>query len=220
VLGRADSQVKIRGFRVELGEIETAVARHPAVAAAAATTRPEPSGERRVDAYAVLRPGAAATTAELRRFARDHLPPFMVPARLAIVTALPLTANGKVDRARLPEISATAAPAPRPGPAGTALEQAIAGAWRAVLGVEQPGRTDNFFDLGGHSVLLAQVSGLLSEDLGQEVTPLTILEHPTIAALAAHLGAVPGPAPPEPDARPGPARRELLAQRRSRARPQ
>jgi amino acid adenylation domain-containing protein len=218
VLGRTDSQVKIRGFRVELGEIETALARHPAVRAAAAAARREQSGEMRVDGYLVLEPGVQVEVAEVRHFVTGRLPPVMVPARLAVVESLPLTANGKVDRAKLPEISA-GNPAPaRHVPTGTRLEHAIARVWRAVLDVEQPGMTDNFFDLGGHSVLLAQVSGLLSQDLGREVTQLMILEHPTIASLASHLEAGDDTPPPDQDAAPVLAGRDRLLRRRSKAR--
>ncbi len=225
VLGRTDSQVKIRGFRVELGEIEAALAGYPGAAAAAATARPEESGETRVDAYLVLEPGVRATVTQVREFAAVKLPPAMVPARLAIVGSLPLTANGKVDRAKLPEISVDAQPRARhvpPAPSRTChrrhLADSAAGRGAAI--------SDNFFDLGGHSVLLTAVSGLLAEELGQEITPLTLLEHPTIASLAAHLQAgtqdtVPQNTVPQntvpPDARPAAAGRERLRQRRSRA---
>jgi amino acid adenylation domain-containing protein len=188
VTGRADSQVKIRGFRIELGEVETVLAKHPAVQLAVATTRPEPSGEQRLDAYVLPLPGARPSPHELRDYLKEKLPAQMVPARIGVVTELPMTPNGKVDRAALPEI-ALEVPAEHV-PASTERERAIVEVWRDVLGVE-PGVTDNFFDLGGHSVLLAQASNELRQRFGWEITPLTLLEHPTIASLAQHLdGAV------------------------------
>jgi polyketide synthase PksJ len=188
VTGRADSQVKIRGFRIELGEVETVLATHPSVQLAVATTRPEPSGEQRLDAFVLPVPAARPSPHELRDYLKEKLPAPMVPARIGVVTQLPMTPNGKVDRAALPEIPLEA-PAEHV-PAGTERERAIAEVWRNVLGVE-PGVTDNFFDLGGHSVLLAQAGNELRQRFGWEVTPLTLLEHPTIASLAQHLdGAV------------------------------
>lgn len=220
VLGRADSQVKIRGFRIELGEVEAALARHPAVRAAVATARAEHSGELRLDAYAVPEPGPGPTVAQLRGFLRERLPAAMVPSRIAIVGELPVTANGKVDRAALPEIHVeTLGPAGPNLPAATRLERLIADVWRQVLNVSELGTADNFFDLGGHSVLLVAVAGRLAEELGRPVTPLTVLEHPTVAALARHLGqdGEPGPTAEEAAGKEAPAAgRNRLRQRRER----
>jgi amino acid adenylation domain-containing protein len=218
VLGRTDSQVKVRGFRVELGEVESTLAKYPGVNAAAATARRENSGDMRIDAYLVLEPGCAAAITDVRRFISGMLPPYMVPARLAVIQSLPLTANGKVNRAKLPEIVVGVQPQARQVSARTGLERAIARVWGLVLGVEQPSTTDNFFDLGGHSVLLAQASALLSEDLGLEVAALTILEHPTIASLASHLEGGPATSMSDTGAGPDPAGLDRLLQRRSRMR--
>ncbi|HEX5496978.1 MAG TPA: amino acid adenylation domain-containing protein, partial [Mycobacteriales bacterium] len=106
LLGRTDSQVKIRGFRIELGEVETMLTVHPAVRAAVATARREPSGDLRLDAHVLLEPGARPSVVDLRGFLRDRLPRAMVPARIGVLRSLPLTANGKVDRAALPEVTA------------------------------------------------------------------------------------------------------------------
>jgi amino acid adenylation domain-containing protein len=219
VLGRADSQVKIRGFRIELGAVEAALSRHPGVRAAVATARTEDSGEFRLDAYVVPAAGHRPTPAELRTFVRAELPAAMVPSRIGALETFPLTANGKVDRAALPEIGPdTPAGAGPPAPTGSGLEEVVARVWRKVLGAGPIGATDNFFDLGGHSVLLVQAAGLLQDELGREVAPLTILEHPTIAALTRHLrsgGAPTGPAGPGPDAGSA-AGRDRLRRRRSR----
>ena len=188
VVGRSDSQVKIRGHRIELAEVEAVLARHPQVQAAVATARPETSGGNRLDAYVLPEPGAEPRAGELRDFLRGRLPATMVPSRFAVVASFPLTANGKVDRAALPEIGAEDRGAVRGPAAANGLERAVAQIWQAVLEIDEPGRRDNFFDLGGHSVLLVQVSSLLRERLGVPVAPLTLLEHPTIASLAEYLG--------------------------------
>jgi len=220
VLGRADSQVKIRGFRVELGAVETALARHPSVRAAVAVTVREPSGELRLDAHVVLAADASVSMAELRGFLKDTLPPAMVPSRIGVLSSLPLTANGKVDRAALPQIRLdTAAPGGRVVPAAPGLERTIAGIWGTVFGIGEPSVTENFFDLGGHSVLLVEAASQLTGALGREVTPLTILEYPTIASLARHLGLNRTAADAAGEAGDGPAQttgRARLLQRRSR----
>ncbi|WP_433257647.1 non-ribosomal peptide synthetase [Streptosporangium sp. CA-135522] len=219
IVGRSDGQVKIRGFRIELGEVESVLARHPAVRAAVVTTAAEPSGGLRLDAHVLPAPGALATAGELRSYLRQRLPEPMVPARIGIVGALPLTANGKIDRAALPEVGVEVGGGHVP--AGTGLEHALAGIWREVLGMEAVGVTDNFFDLGGHSVLLVQMSSLVAERLSMEITPLTILEHPTVASLARHLslgepGTAERPDIGETDEARAAGGRERLLQRRTR----
>lgn len=211
VLGRSDGQVKIRGFRVELGEVEVALSRHPSVRAAVATTAADPSGSLRLEAHVVLSPGAQVLPGSLRAYLEERLPEAMVPARIGILSALPLTANGKVDRAALPEI--TGGSGGEHVPAGTRLEHSLAEIWREVLQLEEVGMTDNFFDLGGHSVLLVRVADLVMERLSLEITALTLLEHPTINALAGYLTR-----PPDADGETrGLGGRELLLQRRRRA---
>ncbi|MFD3581564.1 amino acid adenylation domain-containing protein [Streptomyces sp. NPDC058683] len=218
VLGRADSQVKIRGVRIELGEVETALGRHTDVRAAVARVSPEPSGELRLDAYVVLEPGRRPNVAQLRDHLRETLPTAMVPSRIGVLGELPVTAVGKIDRAALPEIHADA---PAPGAGGTGLhsplERAVAAVWQKELGLPAVGGADNFFDLGGHSVQLVQVAAVLSDELGRDVTPLTILEHPSVAALARHLD---GPRRPEQaaeDPQDAAVGRDRLRRRRSRA---
>jgi amino acid adenylation domain-containing protein len=215
VLGRADSQVKIRGFRIELGEVEAALARHPAVRAAIASARPDLSGEHSLYAHVVLEPDGTATAAQLREFLRGVLPAAMVPTRIGVLEQFPLTSNGKVDRGALPVPAAEQAAA-ADAPAGTDLERTIAKIWASVLGVEHLGLDANFFDLGGHSVLLVQASGLLQDELGREITPLTMLEHPTIGALARHLEG-PDESPPLEDRDHQPGRRERMRLRRTKS---
>ncbi len=189
-LGRLDAQVKIRGFRIEPGEVEAALMRHPLVGAAAVGVRDDLPGGRQLIAYVT---GEAVSAAELRSFLKDSLPSYMVPAHFVTVPALPLTANGKLDRAVLARIAAVLSPAASaaaaagsgPPPRGV-LEEEIAAVWREVLGVAAVGRDDNFFDLGGHSLLLAKVHARLRHRLAG-LEALDLFRYPTIAALAAHL---------------------------------
>ena len=188
-LGRLDSQVKVRGFRVELGEIEVLLDQHPAVAECAVIIRADAAGDAMLVGYTVpaeARQPAAAE--ELRGYLREGLPEYMVPAAFVSLQAMPLTPNGKVDRSALPEPEV----APEPGreyvrPEGE-LEETIAGAWREALQIDQVGATTNFFDLGGHSLLMAQVHVKLQEGVDSELSIVELFQYPTISSLAAHLG--------------------------------
>ncbi len=200
--GRADDQVKIRGHRIELGEIEAVLIAHPAVSAATVTVRDDVPGGPRLAAYTVPATGAGpATAGELRTHLRERLPEYMVPAAFTVLPALPLTANGKVDRAALPApdpgqaAEATAFTAPR-----TPLEEALAGIWSQILGVERVGAHDDFFALGGHSLLATRVTSRIRADLGADVAVRTLFACPTPARLAAAIGSAapegaPGAAP-------------------------
>ena len=211
-LGRVDHQVKIRGFRVELGEIEAALARHPAVREAAVAARPDASGEMSLAAYIVVRDGAeASSAADLRRWLQGQLPDYMVPSAFVSLEALPLTPNGKVDRQALPDpgqarLTESADFVPPRGP----VEEMVASGWGSLLGVERVGAHDNFFDLGGHSLLATQVVSRLREAFGVEIPLRALFESPTVAGLAAQIesmkrgGASSDLAPIEPTARDGP----------------
>jgi len=185
ILGRLDHQVKIRGFRIELGEIETALAAVPGVRQAVVVARADRSGGRRLIAYLVAETDLDVQT--LRRFLAERLPEAFIPSRFVTLAALPLTPNGKVDRAALPEPDAGR---PELGtdyrPPRSELERTIAAVWREVLGVEAVGVHDNFFDLGGHSLLLAQAHSRLIA-LGHDLTLLDLFRHPTVDALARRL---------------------------------
>jgi amino acid adenylation domain-containing protein len=191
-LGRLDTQVKLRGFRIELGEIEAALLQHAAVREAVVVVHDD-GDDRALAAYVTTRDAAQVRSAELpaalRALLREHLPPWMVPASFTVLDALPLNPNGKVDRKALPApvrtpSASAAAPLLRPQ---TALEQQIAEIWQTVLKRDQVGIDDNFFDLGGHSLLLLQVLGRLREQLGRALPVVTLFQYPTIQALAAHL---------------------------------
>ncbi|HKH48909.1 MAG TPA: amino acid adenylation domain-containing protein [Thermoanaerobaculia bacterium] len=188
-LGRVDDQVKIRGFRVEPGEVEAALARHPAVRECAVLVRQQPGGAT-LAAY-VVRSGEVDAEG-LRGWLAERLPAALVPSGWVVLEALPLTANGKVDRQSLLEIRPEMAlPAGREDAATalprTSLEREIGAIWCEVLGIERVGASDSFFDLGGHSLLLPRVQAGLRERLGRDVPLIVMFAHPTVAALAAWL---------------------------------
>ncbi|MFR9755898.1 non-ribosomal peptide synthetase [Streptomyces sp. TR06-5] len=186
-LGRADHQVKIRGFRVEPGEIEAVLRGHRDVTDIVVLAREDTPGDQRLVAYAVAaeRDGLAG---ELQDLARRHLPEHMVPSAVVRLDALPLTANGKTDRAALPSPEGARPTleaeytAPR-----TAVEEKAAQVWAEVLGVDRVGVHDDFFALGGHSLLATRVAFSLSAALDVEVPVRTVFDRPTVAALAASL---------------------------------
>jgi len=184
-LGRADHQVKVRGFRIELGEIETALVDHPAVRRAAVVDRRESSGLVQLAGFAEA--GPETDPQELRAFLAERLPAYMVPAQISIHEALPLLPNGKIDRRSLPETEIERPTAERVAPRG-GLERQIAEIWAEVLGLDEVGVQDNFFDLGGHSLLLVKVQSRLTEVLGREVPVVELFRSPTVASLAAALG--------------------------------
>jgi acyl carrier protein len=187
-LGRVDHQVKIRGFRIELGEIETVLVSHPSVAQAVVVGCKDRSGEGSLAAYARLTGTSSLTYSELRAFLAERLPVYMIPSSLTVLDAFPLTPNGKVDRRRLPEprVQATATAGPHLAPQSP-NEQAIANVWRDVLQLDRIGVDDNFFDLGGHSLLVVRVQSKLREILGRAVSIIEMFQYPTVRAIAAHL---------------------------------
>jgi amino acid adenylation domain-containing protein/non-ribosomal peptide synthase protein (TIGR01720 family) len=190
-LGRIDHQVKVRGFRIELGEIESALNQHPAVRESVVIAQDDKHGNKRLAAYVVTDPAASLSglsSKELREFIKTKLPEYMAPSAFAQLDALPLTPNGKVDRRALPALngsqhdsqdSSEVARAPR-----NRVEEILAGVWSQVLGVKQVGIHDDFFEMGGDSILSIQVVGKANQQ-GLRVTPKHIFQHPTIAELAA-----------------------------------
>ncbi|MGW1352919.1 amino acid adenylation domain-containing protein [Streptomyces sp. NPDC002409] len=187
-LGRLDRQLKIRGHRIEPSEIETALLRHPAVAAAVVHGDPQASPS--LVAYLVPADGPRPTTVELLEGLRSRLPSHLVPEAVVWLAALPLTTSGKVDPTRLPRPGRADLPvaAVRVAPSGD-TETLIAAAWSEVLGLAEIGAHDNFFDLGGNSLTLAALHALLVERLGAPLPLVALFEHPTVAALARSLTA-------------------------------
>jgi non-ribosomal peptide synthase protein (TIGR01720 family) len=183
-LGRADHQVKLRGYRLELGEIEAALLRHPDLREAVVVLREDRPGDRRLVAYAVPQPGRAPGVSELRAFVAERLPQYMIPAAFVTLSALPVLASGKVDRAALPvpesdrpELGSSYSE-PR-----TPAEETLAAVWAQVLRLDRVGVHDNFFELGGDSILSIQILARANQ-MGMRLTARQIFEHPTVAELA------------------------------------
>jgi len=194
-LGRLDDQVKIRGYRVEPGEVEEALARHPAVSQAAVTTWPDGDGTPVLAGYAVL--GTQCPAEQIRSFLRTVLPPHLVPSALVIVGALPLLPNGKIDRSRLP--APAAADAGPPSPPRTPEQRAVADVFAELLPIRWRSVHDDFFTLGGHSILATTAVHRLQQRCGATVTLRDLFDAPTIAGLAERI-ARPGPGGPAPQA--------------------
>ncbi|MGC4118614.1 MAG: LLM class flavin-dependent oxidoreductase [Myxococcales bacterium] len=196
-LGRMDDQVKIRGHRVELGEIEAALARHPAVQQAAVAAREDGPGDRRLVGYVVARrAGRPPTPSELRDHLKRDLPEFMVPATFVLLETLPLTPNKKVDRKSLPAPDASRPALDRPYvPARTKVEVALAGFFQEVLGLERVGVHDSFVELGGNSLSAVELFLKIEEAFKVEFPLATFFRSPTVAGLAAELERVLGASP-------------------------
>jgi amino acid adenylation domain-containing protein len=191
-LGRADFQLKLRGFRIEIGEIEAVIERQAGVRQAAVVARefkPEsPGNDTRLVAYFVPQPGASVTHVDLRAALTSTLPEYMVPSLFVPLDSLPLTANGKIDRNMLPDPSVSQDNAsPIPDPPRTDLENTIAQAWKDALGSDQVALDQNLFDLGAHSLMVAEVHMQLQQSLGREISLVDMFQFPTIRALANHL---------------------------------
>jgi amino acid adenylation domain-containing protein/non-ribosomal peptide synthase protein (TIGR01720 family) len=181
-LGRLDAQVKVRGYRIELGDVEAALAEHPGVARAVVTVR-----DGQLVAYVV---GAAPSVADLRAHLAQRLPGYMIPARFAQLDALPLTPNGKIDRKALPAPGAAAigTGVGYRAPEGAA-ETTLARIWQDLLGVERAGRDDNFFALGGDSLVAVRMVSHAGQ-AGLRLTTKQVFQHQTLAELAAAAGTV------------------------------
>jgi len=198
-LGRLDQQVKIRGFRIETGEIEATLAQHPAVNSAAVVAREDRPGHKRLVAYATAAPASAPPSATaLREYLGARLPEYMVPSAFVWMDALPVTPNGKLDRRALPAPSsgrpdlAAAYVAP-----GTPTEAHGVAVFEEVLGVEGIGVYDNFFDLGGNSLLALRALQRLRDARGMVVPPVEFFQAPTAAGLAAYVAAGAGGESPD-----------------------
>ena len=187
-LGRTDDQVKILGHRIEPGEVEAMLARHPAVRAGAITAPLGADGERRLVAYVVAGSQPTPKAAELRAWLRERLPEHMVPAAVVFLPALPLTPSGKVERRALP---APEAAAPRPEnefvAPRTPAERLVALIWAKLLARPLVGAHDNFFEVGGHSLLAMQMIARLRQETGIDLPLRSVFEAPTVAGVAARL---------------------------------
>ncbi|GAA1418182.1 hypothetical protein GCM10009601_13380 [Streptomyces thermospinosisporus] len=182
-LGRADDQVKVRGFRIELGEIESALALHPGVAQSVVVTH-----RSNLLAYVSRAAGHHPSAEELRAHLAERLPDHMIPSAIVVLETLPLTPNGKVDRRALPD-PATVRERERADRAAprNAVEETLAGVWSEVLGIEDIGIHDDFFELGGNSILSVRAVSRMRAALGMTLPPRILFDRPTIAGLAASL---------------------------------
>ncbi|KAA2250935.1 non-ribosomal peptide synthetase, partial [Solihabitans fulvus] len=187
--GRNDHQIKIRGMRVELGEIDTTLHNHPTIKNAITTHHQAPNGLKRLISY--VTPADLDVTVspdDVRAYVGDHLPDYMTPSLVIVLDRLPLNANGKVDRLRLPEptdpgaLTGTEFVAPT-GPA----QQAVVAIWADLLGTNRIGAQDNFFHLGGHSLLAAKFTARVRSRFGVELPLQVVFTSPTVRALASEL---------------------------------
>jgi amino acid adenylation domain-containing protein len=186
-LGRVDEQVKIRGFRIEVGEVEAVLAQHAGVRESVVVAREDDRGNTRLVAYVVATNGNLQI-AELRNYLRQRLSEYMVPSAIVRLEVFPLTPNGKLDRKALPAPDGAGYEAEGPYVAPRSeLERLIAGVWKETLGVERVGVRDNFFNLGGHSLLLIRVNNRLREALRIELPVVELFKYPTVSTLAEHL---------------------------------
>ncbi len=189
-LGRIDHQVKVRGFRIELGEIEAALSQHPEVREVVVTVYELRPGDKRLIAYFVQDGDSTPGVSDLRTFLKSILPDYMVPSGFIRLDELPLTPNGKLDRKSLPSPEGLSAELERSYVAPrTPIEEVLVGIWSNVLSVELVGIYDNFFDLGGHSLLVTQVVSRIRDAFDIELSLRTLFEAPTVADLAHNIEA-------------------------------
>jgi amino acid adenylation domain-containing protein len=202
-LGRIDHQVKLRGFRIELGEIEAVLETYPGINKAVATVREDQPGDKRLIAYLTHAQLEHSNVDALRLFLKEKLPDYMVPSAFVFLDKLPLTPNGKLDRKALPAPDQT-----RPEfeqvyvPPRSPIEEIVAALWQEVLAIEPIGIYDNFFALGGYSLLAMQVMVRLNRQFQIEVPLHLLFEEPTIAGLSLQLEALQSQTNPKPIASP------------------
>ena len=190
-LGRRDHQVKVRGYRIELGEIETILAALPGVKECVVTVREDDPGDQRLVAYVVASAKSSFDADTAWATLRAKLPDYMVPNQFMVLPALPLTPNGKIDRKALPAPDAPAASADASTETlMTPAQRRVASIWRDVLRIDRVGLHDNFFDLGGHSLLLVKLHAALKREFGGELALVELFQRTTVAAQADRLSSV------------------------------
>ena len=183
--GRADDQVKLRGFRVELGDVEATLASHPEVGRAAVIVREDRPGDKRLVGYVVPAGDGTVAEPELRKYAGEQLPDFMVPGAIVVLPGLPLTPNGKVDRQALPapdQLAWRSYREPR-----SPQEEILCDLFAEVLGLPSVGVDDDFFALGGHSLLVIRLISRVRATLGADLAIRSVFEEPTVAGVARRL---------------------------------
>ncbi len=186
-LGRADYQIKLRGHRIELGEIETALEQCPGVRQAIVVVREEREGDKRLVLDLVANDSETSAIHSLRSWLESKLPEYMVPSNFVFLPALPLTDNGKINRKALLELPPPSPSADSAAKSASEFERIIATAWQEALGLPAIGIDDNFFDLGAHSLTVAEVHARLQEVLNRQITLIDLFQFTTVRALAGHL---------------------------------
>ena len=194
-LGRIDYQVKIRGFRIELGEIEAVLSQHPEVKTAVVIAKEYQSQNNNSRLIAYITPIQAETATDelktsLRSFLETKLPSYMVPSAFVILESIPLTPNGKIDRRSLLAVDEIGVKLLHQVPPRNSTEEAIATIWKEVLKLEQVGIYDNFFDLGGNSLLATRINSRLRQTFELDLPLRSIFEKPTIMAMSEYIQAI------------------------------
>ncbi len=182
--GRSDDQVKWRGFRIEPGEIEALLAGHPQVQLAAVMLREDEPGDKRLIAYIVAEQGQVVEIADMRQHCKEHLPDYMVPSGFMLLDAMPLTPSGKVARRQLPAPTGDRQGAGEGEHAVTPVQQNLAAIWAHLLKLDEVMLDDNFFDLGGHSLLTIQLAQKVQAATGQQLSIADVFESPTVRELS------------------------------------
>jgi amino acid adenylation domain-containing protein len=185
-LGRTDFQTKVRGFRVEPGEIESLLNRHPSIEQSAVVVRPDPLGENQLVAHIVAKGGSRPAVPDLRQYLGVALPDYMVPSRFFFLEAMPLTPNGKINRKALPAVTDQGNSDLDKSfvAANDSLEMQLTKIWESVLGIKRIGIKDNFFEIGGHSLLAARLFSRIEKTMGLNLPLATLFQAPTIDLLA------------------------------------
>ncbi|RYD54191.1 MAG: non-ribosomal peptide synthetase, partial [Verrucomicrobiaceae bacterium] len=186
-IGRRDHQVKVRGFRIEPGEIETVLASHPEVRQAKVAVRGDTAETKRILAWAILEQGSLLDSSKLDAWLSARLPAFLQPDGVMIIDAFAVTANGKIDLAALPDPAKPTGEARHFSPPEGEIELRLAAIWIELLGTSEIGREDDFFALGGHSLMALRMFSRISRDFGRSLPLAALLSHPTIARLASLL---------------------------------
>jgi amino acid adenylation domain-containing protein len=191
-LGRADDQIKLRGHRIELGEIEAILERCPGVKQAVIAAREDREGDKRLIAYLVAESAGPEAALVLKTALSAKLPEPMIPSSFVFLSALPLTDNGKINRKELlnlppPVIAVTSSLSPIQTDSGNEVERIVAKAWQEALGVAEVGLNDNFFDLGAHSLTVAEVQSKLQSALRREISIVDLFQFSTVSSLSRHL---------------------------------
>ena len=187
-LERIDNQVKVRGNRIELGEIEEALNTHPQVREAVVVVRETQRGEKRLVGHVVAAAGVEVNSSEIRAHLKQRLPDYMIPSGYVFRERIPLSSNGKIDRRALIEEEQSGLEATRiyEGPR-TYIEEELVAIWKEILGIERVGISDNFFEIGGHSLMAAQIISRVRKVFGVEIPLRGLFEEPTIEHLAMEI---------------------------------